>query len=449
MQPPPQQPAYAPPPQQPAYAPQPQMPRAPQPGPAPAMAAPFPAAMMPSEPVDLSRAAANPLVVAATPLLGLIARLRHVAGGVNVASLRERVYEELRAFANAGRNAGFQPEPLRAAHYAVAATVDDLVMSTPWGAHGGWSQRTMVSAFHGDVEGGERFFAWLDRMLGAPAVNRAVLELFYDCLALGFEGRYRLHPRGPAELAKVRENLYNTLRGLAGPVERDLSIRWKGEDAPAKPPRGGVPVWVVAVVGLALGAVAYAGYLIALSSRADAVEARVSGLMPPQQIRLPISARPVPPPPPPRPAPEGPLVRLSRFLAPEIQARRVAVDQVGRNIRITINFADMFPPGSSDLRPALEQLLGRIGQALKTEPGTAVVLGHTDNVPIRTLRFPSNQVLSEARAKSAQAAIVQALGDPRRVSARGLADAQPVADNRSAEGRARNRRIEIVLTPPA
>jgi len=429
-------PGYPPPQQQPAY------------GAAPMPAAPFPAAAMASEVVDLSRVAANPLVVAATPLLGLVARLRHVAGGVNVEALRERVYEELRNFANAGRNAGFQPEPLRAAHYAVAATVDDLILNTPWGAHGGWSRRTMVSAFHGDVEGGERFFAWLDRMLGAPAQNKAVLEVFYHCLALGMEGRYRLHARGPAEIAKVRENLYNTLRGLEGPVERELSPRWRGENAPAKPPRAGVPVWVTAVMGIALCALGYAGYMIGLSSRADAVEARMSGLMPFEAIRLPVSARPPPPPPPPRPPVEGPLVRISRFLAPEIAARKVAVDQIGRNIRITINYADMFPPGSADIRDDLGGLLTRIGSALKTEPGTAQVLGHTDNVPIRSLRFPSNQVLSETRARNAQTVIVNALGDAQRVSARGLADSRPVAENRSAEGRARNRRIEIVLTPP-
>ena len=195
---------------------------------------------------DLARGTANPLVAAAMPLLGLVVRMKTVTSGVNIVAVRDRVYEELRAFAGAGRNAGIPQDPLRAAHYALAATVDDVVMNTPWGAHGGWSKRTMVSAFHGDVEGGENFYKHLDNMLQAPAANRLTLELMYCCLSLGFEGRYRLHPRGASEHAKVRENLYNTLRGLMGPQERELSPEWRGVDMPARSSRDGLPIWVFA-----------------------------------------------------------------------------------------------------------------------------------------------------------------------------------------------------------
>jgi type VI secretion system protein ImpK len=431
-------------PAQPAWTP----PPAPAAAPLAAMAAQSRSA---ADAAEIATSSSNPLVALAAPLLGLVSRLRHMAGGVDLAAVRERVHGELKGYADAGRNAGVPAEPLRAAHYALAATVDDVVMNTPWGAHGGWSRQTMVSAFHGDVQGGERFFMWLDRLLGAPAQSRQALELFELCMALGMEGKYRLSPRGPAELAAVRDNLRATLRGLGGSPERELSGEWQGVNAPKKKVDGGVPVWVVGAAALLLSGIAYGFYTFALASRAEAVEARMGGLAPPTPIRLPVVARPTPPPPPPppRPPPDTVKIRVERILQPDIAARRVQVDNFGRGVKVTINFGNMFALGSSDITPELRDLLGRIGASMRNERGVVNVTGHTDNQPIRTVRFPSNQALSEERAKTAAAALAPSLGDAARIQSRGLADSAPIADNATQEGRARNRRIEITLVPPA
>jgi type VI secretion system protein ImpK len=74
-----------------------------------------------------------------------------------------------------------------------------------------------------------------------------------------------------------------------------------------------------------------------------------------------------------------------------------------------------------------------------------MVIGHSDNQPIRTVRFPSNFHLSTARAEAAAAIIADAAGNAARFNAEGRADAEPLADNRTAEGREQNRRVEVVL----
>ncbi len=105
----------------------------------------------------------------------------------------------------------------------------------------------------------------------------------------------------------------------------------------------------------------------------------------------------------------------------------------------------MFGSGSSTLQPTFLSLLQRIGDALNTEPGRVQVIGHTDNQPIRTVRFPSNYQLSLARAQAARDVVAQKINDPSRLSVEGRADQMPIASNDTAEGREANRRIEIVL----
>jgi flagellar motor protein MotB len=73
------------------------------------------------------------------------------------------------------------------------------------------------------------------------------------------------------------------------------------------------------------------------------------------------------------------------------------------------------------------------------------VVGHSDNVPIRTARFPSNWELSRARAASIARELAREMSDSSRLRVDGLADTQPIASNATPEGRQRNRRIEIIV----
>ena len=95
-----------------------------------------------------------------------------------------------------------------------------------------------------------------------------------------------------------------------------------------------------------------------------------------------------------------------------------------------------------------QALFVRIGDALAQVKGKVEVVGHTDNAPIRTLRFPSNWELSKARAESVTTLLAGRVPRPR-IEANGRGETEPVASNDTADGRARNRRVEIVLYVPA
>jgi chemotaxis protein MotB len=122
--------------------------------------------------------------------------------------------------------------------------------------------------------------------------------------------------------------------------------------------------------------------------------------------------------------------------------------------RLTVNILDriLFDSGEAELKPEGEKVLAQIASVLTQHTNRQVyVIGHTDNVPIRASafsRYASNWELSTARALSALRYLVEkAAVDPRRMAAVGYGEFHPIADNSTPEGRAKNRRIAIVIIP--
>ncbi len=140
--------------------------------------------------------------------------------------MRDLALAALRRFESDGAAAGLAHEELRVARFALCATLDDVVRATPWGARCAWAQEGLTAQVDPDAGGPDRLFELLDTMLGDPRLHRRELELFYACLSLGFEGKYRDKPRGAHDLAHLRDELYRILR------------RARGERDPPSPPPG-------------------------------------------------------------------------------------------------------------------------------------------------------------------------------------------------------------------
>ncbi|MBC7942047.1 MAG: type VI secretion system protein TssL [Chitinophagaceae bacterium] len=358
--------------------------------------------------------------------------------------LRDRAVRALQTFEAECRSGGASDEQLRAAHYALCAALDDTAMATPWGQASGWAASSLSSTFHQDVRSGERFFDLLSGMQQEPGRYLPALEICYWCLSLGFRGRYRLDPRGNAEIERIREGLYQLLTRLNGAWERELSPHWQGVDAPHRGPSRRIPVWVAAALALAVLAFGFMFALHSANSQGDALQQRVSQLPPVASPTIVRIAAPIAPAAAPAAAPDA-VDAFRRFLAPEIAADLLSVEGDPQRVLIRINGRGMFASGDSALEPRFATLLGRVGEALRTEPGRVTVLGHSDNQPIGTVRFPSNFQLSAARADTARIVLAGAAGQPERFTSAGRADTEPLAPNNTAEGREKNRRIEVVL----
>jgi type VI secretion system protein ImpK len=402
-------------------------------GSAPAAAAPPP--FMPASdpaPAEVGELGLlNPLVSAAGKLLVLIGKLRNLAQPPNVPALRASTAEEVNRFDTAARRAGIANETVLAARYVLCTSLDEAVANTPWGVQAGWNKQSLLVQFHNETWGGEKVFQLLAKLAQDVPTHRHLLELIYSVLALGFEGRYRVVDNGRAQLDSVRQRLADLIAKDRPPLEAELSPHWRGQGEGMVRLRESLPLWVFAAGFALLLALAWFGLRLALNYRSDTTYAAVSSLRVPN-IQIAPPATPAKSP------------RLARFLEPEIKQGLVTVTDEADRSTVRLRGDSFFGSGSAEPMASALPVLRRIGQALAEVKGEVLITGHSDNQPIRSLRYPSNWHLSAARADAVRGALTT-LVEPARMRSDGKADAEPVAANDSPANRARNRRVEIVL----
>jgi type VI secretion system protein ImpK len=392
---------------------------------------------------DLSFDGLNPLVTVATPLLTLAGQLRVTPGHPDPAGLRARTMEAVQRFESRARGQGLADQTVLTARYVLCALLDEAVLATPWGATSVWSGQGMLVTFHKEAWGGEKFFLALEHLLQSPGAHLHLLELFYLCLALGFRGRYQARQGGAEALEELRHQLYQVLRQQRGEPEPELAPQWQGVADRRSPLLRVVPLWVAGMVAGLLLVLTFSGLSYALNRASDPVFRNLFALG--DQLAGSFERTAPPPAPVPERLPEAPPVRLRGFLLEEIRLGLVAVDERPDRSTVTIRGDGLFPSGSATVKPDYLPILGRIADALREVSGQVLVTGHSDNVPIRSMRFPSNWHLSQERARSVADWLAERTGEPGRFRAEGRADSEPLAANDSPANRARNRRVEITL----
>jgi len=373
----------------------------------------------------------NPLVEAANPILAAVPQIRHALRHPDPAGLRARLREQVDGFERSAIAAGIADDQMQAARFALCALLDDSAAATPWGRE--WA--SLVAEIEGQDDSGEQFFVRLDEMLAAPEGHAELLEFFYVCLALGFEGRYRSGDR--QGLVQTRTKAYEFIEQRQGKKSTELSARWRGAQIRAKRVPGALAIWGAASACALILAGLYFGYSVMLGSQSDPVARELARLkLPPVSI---VSAAPKPV----AAVAAGPSA--TDQLAKSIGSGDVEVSAVTGGTLITLKGDRLFSPGSTRPDAAVQPVIEKVAQALDKLPGAVLVTGHTDDQPIRTARFPSNWELSTERARNVVGLMAAEMKDPTRLRAEGVADSEPLVPNDSAANRAKNRRVAIIL----
>ncbi|WP_034912033.1 MULTISPECIES: DotU family type VI secretion system protein [Erwinia] len=375
----------------------------------------------------------NPLVAAANGLLNAIPQIRHSVTHDDPAGLRQRLIDEIRQFEMNCQRASLPYEVIIGARYCLCTALDEAAALTPWGSRGVWPGQGLLVTFHNETWGGEKFFQLLAKLSQNPREQIALLELINYCLQLGFEGRYRVLDNGRSQLETIKQRLLQMIRSVRGGYAPPLSPHPEDHPVMRKLWRPVVPLWACAAL---VGFLACLFYILLNWRLGDATSPVLAAVY---QTPLPEVTINNPAPPPPA------ALNLKAFLRPEIEQGLVAVrDEADRSV-VTLKGDGLFTSGSTAVRGRYEQVLDRIAQAMNNVNGRILVVGYSDNVPIRSARFASNYELSLARAQSVQERLQQHLSQPQRVKAEGRGETNPLVPNTTAENRARNRRVDITL----
>jgi len=405
----------------------------------------------PTPPIDRKRAHPNPLVNAFAPLLEFAPELESALPPENPEALRARLYDELIQARDAVVAAGSPLARADQAAWLVAALLDDLALNTPWGGTSAWPRQPLVVMLHGDVDAGAQFYARLEELERHPNRDRELLELQYYCMALGFRGKYRVPGR-------AGDRSINVVRMAAARFLRDpdaegapLSPNWKGVTASDEPSRFTVPIWVMAAGTAVFVTIVYAVLSTALSSRAVELAALVRSMPPASQSEI---VRP----PPAKPAAAPPPVKVELKLLPEFEATAPVALRPALKGHESVSLAtlviqatnpEVFESSRAELTDSFQPLIASIAKVIienKDVIGNVTVVGHTDSVPLqRSNPLSNNQRLSEARAQTIADLLVRYGVSGGRVRSEGRAATQPIADDGTREGRALNRRVEILV----
>ena len=408
------------------------------PPPPSAARAPAPAYAPSAEINQFLEGGANPLVQAASPLLLLAVQLRHSVVQPDAMHLREQAVAQMRRFENLAEAANVPQQTTLAARYVLCTMLDEAVLNAPWGEHSGWAQKTLLVTFHSESYGGAKFFQILERLSADFSKHIDLIELMYICLALGFAGRYQIESGGRAKLADIQEDLYRRIQAQRAKPADELAPHWRGIEDRRNPLIRYVPLWVIAAAAAVVLLAAFLFFYTRLNDMSSPISGQLARIglengAPPDNARQPQPAR----------------KSLKQLLSPEEQAGQLTVDEKpDGQAMVRLAATGMFPSGGVDVGADQVPLLHKITAALNQVQGRVIVVGHTDDQPVRSLKYKDNFELSGARARSVAQILGQGLDNPGRIESSGAGSSQPIAlPPDTPDNRTRNRRVEIMFIP--
>lgn len=192
----------------------------------------------------------------------------------------EALYQRLRSFvdtmAHRAQEASFSPEDVRDITYAVVALIDEVALASPGAIRNFWISRPLQLHYFNENVAGDNFFYRLEQLRQDPR-KLDVLRVFFVCMALGFQGRYRIRG-GEAELAAIYQGVEQDLTRarLLGPEQ--LSPRGERPQENRARAASELPLVWLSLGAIVLSAVLYVGLRVSLASEAGNVVQRVEAV---------------------------------------------------------------------------------------------------------------------------------------------------------------------------
>jgi type VI secretion system protein ImpK len=384
----------------------------------------------------------NPLIRAAGPLLLFLGRLRTSLVKAPLTTLAPQIIQSIGRVETEILTAGVNAQTAERAKYCLCVAADEVLTNLPGSDGSAAPGGGIARHFFGNSIRSENF---LDTVRVGANADPALLELQHACLALVFVGNSRLIGADAAAVQASRQTLYENLKKSGASTHKTLSPHWRGLALPAPGVRLQVPFWAITgIIGMALFAL-YLMLRTVIGVQAESVAQTMRQLAPPVSITARNDVVIPPMPLPPTPTQNSQLERMRTTLAPNIGTDALSLEATPNQVVIRIPDRMIFAPERATIRDDFRPIALRIALALDTEKGAIKVIGHTDDTPLASSRYTSSFALSLDRAKAVAALIRRSLTQPDRIEAEGKGADAPLEPNDTTEGRAKNRRIEIVI----
>ncbi|MEA5217501.1 type VI secretion system protein TssL, long form [Enterobacter cloacae] len=377
------------------------------------------------------KAAENPLLEAAQPLLRALGDMPEQINDItHVGILKNTLKSQITLFGVVCDEVNIQWKKMAIVRYCLCTALDEAAHTTAWGVEAGWSQSNLLNHFEGDNDGGNKFFLLVGRLSMNPTEFADVLEVLLRILGLGFEGRYSIIEDGERQLSKIRQRLLTLIQSTRNTTPPALSPHGLQPHGPAVREKIVVPVRPSALCACVLVGASFLWCKFWLLSRTDGI---TNGIYAMQNLSVPVA----------QPAMR---LKLAVLLRNEIRQQLLSVDESQKQSKVVLKGDALFLSGSVRVQPEMVKVIERIASEVRRVNGDVVIVGHTDATLISRPGLPNNVVLSEKRAAEVAQYFISAGLPESKVKVRGVGSSQPVASDATAQGRAKNRRVEFFVT---
>jgi len=167
---------------------------------------------------------ANQIIAVVAPLLTLMIVIRRSEKPSYITKLRQQIIEEIKLVQQRLHQLQYTTRTIMAVRYCLCTMIDEVILSTTWGSQSEWVQESLLSFFHKETWGGERFYIIAENMAREPRTNLAFLEFCYLLLSLGFEGKF--YGDGVVIREEIRNRIFYRIRNLSAKPNNKLAFSY-------------------------------------------------------------------------------------------------------------------------------------------------------------------------------------------------------------------------------
>ncbi|WET42756.1 type IVB secretion system protein IcmH/DotU [Citrobacter enshiensis] len=158
----------------------------------------------------------NPMIDAATPLLGMVMRVDGMNSQTMPEHLFAQVVTDVQAVEQLLQEQGYEPGVIVSFRYVLCTFIDEAALGNGWSNKNEWIKQSLLVHFHNEAWGGEKVFILLERLIREPKRYQDLLEFLYLCFSLGFRGRYKVAMQDQGEFEQIYRRLHHVLHKLRG-----------------------------------------------------------------------------------------------------------------------------------------------------------------------------------------------------------------------------------------